>query len=86
MADICVLCGMPSPTQHPWVGIGRTDLTNNTGEMTKHSVCHPCFIDPTHRTVQKAKLHFHARANAAPAVSAARDLDALSKSGKDLDL
>jgi hypothetical protein len=86
MAQICVLCGMPSMSNHPWVGVGRKDLKTNEGPMVPHPVCHPCFSNPEHRVVQGAKLHYHAAGDARIAANRSNDLDAVSKAGGDLNL
>jgi hypothetical protein len=80
----CILC---EETFHGSniVGVGRKNISQNTGPMVEHPVCFTCFWVPAHRKHQY-KLHFHDKSNAAGAVAAAKRLDEASQRGEDLSL
>lgn len=81
--ETCVGCGIQTTGAHPYVGIGRKDLAENTGPMVAHPVCEPCWRDPAHR-VHALKMHFTHLVGASAALSGARMTDAQSKAGLEI--
>lgn len=83
--ESCICCGIVAKGHHPFVGIGRSDLDNNAGEMAKHPVCEQCHNDSAHRTLRpNPKVHFFPAATAPIALGAAKRTDLDSKDGRDL--
>lgn len=80
----CVCCGM-SALAHPYIGVGRADLSSNDGPMVEHPVCASCWAHPGRRT-KPVKVAFFPRSQAPIAVAMARLMDDKSKAGEDLSL